>query len=1066
MCAASSTSADVEGQFTSGGFNFIGALGQEPTHIYDVDLAGNTITVTDPFGLPQTPFDILVNDQVLSVTRVDGNVLHIDGSFFLTPPPEYPQDSGSPPWDPTGSEIRFDAFWNQDTVGTTDSALDPMLLAVDPVSGTHAPHRDSPLIDAGPVGEGKVQLTDQRGSVRYVDMDFGQSLPSDIGAYELIDKVSVKQVHQLKHEGQVGQTQSYAFEITRTDPSTELVVHYAASGSGTHPAGYDDFVGGRRPSGYVVFAPGELSQTAFVEVAGDDEYEHDEQFKLRITQTSYQLTIEYSSVEATILADEALVDLITLSVSQLTNSDDDQSGDVSLGDTLTYPISVTNAGTVPQRFIELSASNVSLDVSTCDYIKPGESCEFIGTYTVTQADVAAGSILVEAEAVSEYIIDPVTQSLVTEVAQDSSLNIQISDPSNTDNDGSGTVTVGDWLNFTITSTNNGTATQNEVQISANLGGGSPPCDVLAPGESCIETVTYQVTQSDQDVGSVTLSASVVSLLIASGVSDSRVVNVEPAPGSPGSSSSGDPGSSSSGDPGSSSSGDPGSSSSGDPGSSSSGDPGSSSSGDPDTSTGPTDGGSTTPEFPPPPVSGTGSGNDQIVIFYNGLGPGIHGITTCGEAYAVGSDKFACFPKDSPEDDDERNLDPPKKTPPDPTETDPVLWVPHENQTFPTRLPGPNVGNADVILDFQQGLAVKDYEVSYRGSLTFNPIASYSIPETVTLSGRFEIELRVLSPDGEWVDQYGSNFDYYQESNDDGVLDHEDLHFGVVENVKVNADNTITFTPVDAGTILKPREDANGNVYRYDTLRTVTAGLFVDFADESIPDVPIVQNVVSDVLIKNDLPVLRGDRMHLPDAASAMLYSEPIRVDLETTARIDLSDILFDPDGDPLRIEGFSDGMDKVIKSDRKFKLGAMESGDVHQPIDGMIGLMGDINPIANQRASDATWQEDDVRNLFATFSHSTIQLHNELTLDDASSSFSELTRWNPNAGSNVIMLDVLVAPYSYGTDLPVRVLQLEIHPVNESSSEEATSVNQPTQEWVSTVQLTPGPGGACAPMER
>ena len=78
------------------------------------------------------------------------------------------------------------------------------------------------------------------------------------------------------------------------------------------------------------------------------------------------------------------------------NADEDASGDVSLGDTLTYSFHVTNTGqltlndvTVVDPLPGLSPIDCGLTTS----LAPAEDVTCTATYVVTQADVDAGSIL-------------------------------------------------------------------------------------------------------------------------------------------------------------------------------------------------------------------------------------------------------------------------------------------------------------------------------------------------------------------------------------------------------------------------------------------------------------------------------------------------------------------------------------------------------------------------------------------------------------------------------------------------------------------------------------------------
>ena len=76
------------------------------------------------------------------------------------------------------------------------------------------------------------------------------------------------------------------------------------------------------------------------------------------------------------------------------NADEDGSGDVSLGDTLTYSFTVTNTGNVTLANVSVSDPLPGLSAATggASTLAPGASTVFTATYTVTQANVDAGQV--------------------------------------------------------------------------------------------------------------------------------------------------------------------------------------------------------------------------------------------------------------------------------------------------------------------------------------------------------------------------------------------------------------------------------------------------------------------------------------------------------------------------------------------------------------------------------------------------------------------------------------------------------------------------------------------------
>ncbi len=212
------------------------------------------------------------------------------------------------------------------------------------------------------------------------------------------------------------------------------------------------------------------------------------------------------------------------------NADGDSSGDVSVGDVLTYTITATNDGTTTQSNVTVTDSMISPNTRVCTSLAPGATCSLTGTYTVTQADVDAGSIVNTAGVTSDDITTAVEDVETTPVAQTDSLAIDKPAPANADGDSSGDVSVGDVLTYTITATNDGTTTQSNVVVSdPMISPSSTTCTTLAPGATCVLTGTYTVTQADVDAGSITNTAGVTSDDITTAVEDGNVQTIVASP---------------------------------------------------------------------------------------------------------------------------------------------------------------------------------------------------------------------------------------------------------------------------------------------------------------------------------------------------------------------------------------------------------------------------------------------------------------------------------------------------------------------------------------------------------
>ena len=96
------------------------------------------------------------------------------------------------------------------------------------------------------------------------------------------------------------------------------------------------------------------------------------------------------------------------------NADEDSSGTVSIGDTLTYEIVVTNSGNFDQNNVVVTDNLITPNSNTCATVAVGGTCTLTGTYVVTMAD-AGGNVVNTASAESDEVTTPVTDSVTTPV---------------------------------------------------------------------------------------------------------------------------------------------------------------------------------------------------------------------------------------------------------------------------------------------------------------------------------------------------------------------------------------------------------------------------------------------------------------------------------------------------------------------------------------------------------------------------------------------------------------------------------------------------------------------------
>nr|WP_231118286.1 OmpA family protein [Lysobacter silvisoli] len=75
------------------------------------------------------------------------------------------------------------------------------------------------------------------------------------------------------------------------------------------------------------------------------------------------------------------------------NADEDGNGAVSVGDTLTYTITVTNTGNVSLTDVVVTDNKIVPSSVTCASVAPAATCVLTGTYRVTRADAEAGNVV-------------------------------------------------------------------------------------------------------------------------------------------------------------------------------------------------------------------------------------------------------------------------------------------------------------------------------------------------------------------------------------------------------------------------------------------------------------------------------------------------------------------------------------------------------------------------------------------------------------------------------------------------------------------------------------------------
>lgn len=176
----------------------------------------------------------------------------------------------------------------------------------------------------------------------------------------------------------------------------------------------------------------------------------------------------------------------------------------AVGDTLAYSYLVTNSGNVTLTAAvtvtddRITAPNtVACPALPGGGLAPGAQLTCTATYTITQADLDAGSVTNTATAQSGGVTSN-PDSVTVAGVQNPALGMAKA----ATNVPTPTV-LGSVITYDVTGTNTGNTTLTNVVISdPKLTPNSTTCASVAPGGTCVLTGTYTVVQADVDAGQV------------------------------------------------------------------------------------------------------------------------------------------------------------------------------------------------------------------------------------------------------------------------------------------------------------------------------------------------------------------------------------------------------------------------------------------------------------------------------------------------------------------------------------------------------------------------------------
>ncbi|WP_344081139.1 DUF7507 domain-containing protein [Luedemannella helvata] len=235
----------------------------------------------------------------------------------------------------------------------------------------------------------------------------------------------------------------------------------------------------------------------------------------QVTNTAIGSGAPPTGPATTSLPDNATVSIdrnaaLILTKTALQSADENASGRVDAGDTITFSFLVTNTGNVTLSNITIDDLTVGAVTCPTTPIAPDMSLTCTGTYTLTQDDINNGKVENTATATAtapEGATDPEpdSDSETTPITQAPAITL-VKTANRTG------LTAGDTVTFTFTTSNTGNVTLTDVRVdeTAFHGAGTPSalsCDhaapvTLQPGEALVCTATYRVAQADVDTGQI------------------------------------------------------------------------------------------------------------------------------------------------------------------------------------------------------------------------------------------------------------------------------------------------------------------------------------------------------------------------------------------------------------------------------------------------------------------------------------------------------------------------------------------------------------------------------------
>jgi uncharacterized repeat protein (TIGR01451 family) len=174
----------------------------------------------------------------------------------------------------------------------------------------------------------------------------------------------------------------------------------------------------------------------------------------------------------------------------------------AVGDVVSYEYLVTNPSSVTINALTVTDDKIATVTCPVSTLAPGDSTTCAGSYTVTQADVDAGSVTNNAIASgtpASGTLVPGTDSATVDATRAAALTLDKAAVSGNPYDA-----VGDIVSYEYVVTNTGNVSLTALSVSDDrIATVTCPVTTLAPGDSTTCTGSYTITQADLDSGTVT-----------------------------------------------------------------------------------------------------------------------------------------------------------------------------------------------------------------------------------------------------------------------------------------------------------------------------------------------------------------------------------------------------------------------------------------------------------------------------------------------------------------------------------------------------------------------------------